>query len=98
MENFTLWQNTKLIFGKNTEDLVGEETKKHAKKILLHYGQSHIKKSGLKIKKAAIYGYGGVSGVAAYVLNNLGFISDLTQCINWILLKIISDIHTRPSE
>lgn len=47
MENFTLWQNTKLIFGKDTENIVGEETKNHAKKVLLHYGQSHIKKTGL---------------------------------------------------
>lgn len=47
MKNFTFHSPTKIIFGKNTEELVGAEVKKHSSKILLHYGQGSIKKSGL---------------------------------------------------
>ena len=34
--------------------------------------KSHIEKTALKIEKAIIYGNGGVSGVASYVLRNMG--------------------------
>ncbi|NMB10713.1 MAG: iron-containing alcohol dehydrogenase [Firmicutes bacterium] len=47
MENFTFHSPTKIIFGKNTEQQVGNETKRHATKVLLHYGGGSIKKSGL---------------------------------------------------
>ncbi len=47
MENFVYQNKTKIIFGKDTENLIGEETKKHSKKVLLHYGKNSIKKSGL---------------------------------------------------
>ena len=47
MENFEFLLKTKMIFGKNTQSDVGVETKKHGKKVLLHYGSGHIKKSGL---------------------------------------------------
>jgi alcohol dehydrogenase len=48
MKNFEMHLSTKLIFGKSKEDQVGEELIKHnAKKVLLHYGMSSIKKSGL---------------------------------------------------
>lgn len=47
MENFTYESKTKLLFGKDTEMAVGKEVKKYSKKILLHYGKNHIKKTGL---------------------------------------------------
>lgn len=47
MNNFTFQNPTKIIFGKNTVQLVGKETKKYGKKVLLHYGGGSIKKSGL---------------------------------------------------
>jgi len=47
MENFTYQCQTKIIFGKKTEDKVGEETEKFSNKILLHYGTGSIKKTGL---------------------------------------------------
>lgn len=47
MENFTYHNNTKIIFGKNTELDVGKEIKKYGNKILFHYGGGSIKKSGL---------------------------------------------------
>ena len=47
MENFTFQCQTNIIFGRNTEDKVGEETAKYAKKVLLHYGTGSIKKTGL---------------------------------------------------
>lgn len=47
MQNFEFLSPTKIIFGKDTEHKVGEETKNHADKVLLHYGGGSIKKSGL---------------------------------------------------
>ncbi|NMB46565.1 MAG: iron-containing alcohol dehydrogenase [Firmicutes bacterium] len=47
MENFTFHSPTKIIFGKDTEQQVGTEAKRHATKVLLHYGGGSIKRSGL---------------------------------------------------
>jgi len=47
MRDFTFFNPTKIIFGKEVQKVVGEETKKHGKKVLLHYGGGHIKTSGL---------------------------------------------------
>ena len=47
MDNFVFQCPTKIIFGKNTENEVGRETKRFSSKILLHYGGGSIKKSGL---------------------------------------------------
>jgi alcohol dehydrogenase YqhD (iron-dependent ADH family) len=47
MENFTFYNKTKIIFGRDKENQVGEETALYAKKILLHYGGGSIKSSGL---------------------------------------------------
>lgn len=68
MNNFTFQNSTKIIFGKNTENSVGEETKKYGSKVLLHYGGGSIKKYGLydkvmsSLKKAGleIFELGGV--------------------------------------
>ncbi|MDR4945217.1 iron-containing alcohol dehydrogenase [Neobacillus cucumis] len=47
MENFVFQNGTKLIFGKDTEKLVGQESVVYGKKLLLHYGGGSIKLSGL---------------------------------------------------
>jgi alcohol dehydrogenase YqhD (iron-dependent ADH family) len=47
MVNFTFKNETKIIFGKGTENGVGQEVKKYCDKVLIHYGKSSIKKSGL---------------------------------------------------
>jgi alcohol dehydrogenase YqhD (iron-dependent ADH family) len=47
MENFVHDRSSKIIFGKDTEDLVGKEVKRFTNKIMLHYGSGSIKKSGL---------------------------------------------------
>jgi hypothetical protein len=47
VKNFTFFNATKIIFGRSAEEKVGIETKKYADKVLLHYGGSSIKKSGL---------------------------------------------------
>jgi hypothetical protein len=46
MRNFVYHNTTKIIFGKGTEEEVGEYTKKHGSKVLLHYGGGSIKKYG----------------------------------------------------
>jgi len=45
--NFEFQCPTKIIFGKGTENQVGEEIKKYANRILFHYGGGSIKKTGL---------------------------------------------------
>lgn len=47
MKDFVFQCPTKIIFGKNKEDMVGSEVKQYSSKILLHYGGGSIKKSGL---------------------------------------------------
>jgi alcohol dehydrogenase len=47
MDNFEFKNTTKIIFGRRTENGVGAEIKKHAGKVLLHYGGGSVKKSGL---------------------------------------------------
>ncbi len=60
MQNFRFISPTQIIFGKGVQEHVGEETKKHGTKILLHYGGGHIKKTGLydevtdSLKKAGV--------------------------------------------
>ncbi|NLI90311.1 MAG: iron-containing alcohol dehydrogenase [Epulopiscium sp.] len=47
MENFVYQNTTKIIFGKDTESLVGKEMSGLGNKVLLHYGGGSIKRSGL---------------------------------------------------
>jgi len=48
MLNFELFTPTKVIFGKNTESQIGELIQKqNCKKVLIHYGSSSAKRSGL---------------------------------------------------
>ncbi|MFX3625687.1 MAG: iron-containing alcohol dehydrogenase [Ectobacillus sp.] len=47
MQDFVFHNSTKLIFGKDTEQLVGQESVIYGKKLLLHYGGGSIKQSGL---------------------------------------------------
>ena len=46
MQNFTFQNTTKIVFGKGTEEEVGEYTAQHGSKVLLHYGGGSIKKYG----------------------------------------------------
>jgi alcohol dehydrogenase YqhD (iron-dependent ADH family) len=47
MQNFVFQNSTKIIFGKDQEQLVGQESVSYGKKLLLHYGGGSIKRSGL---------------------------------------------------
>ncbi|MBO1512440.1 iron-containing alcohol dehydrogenase [Metabacillus bambusae] len=47
MQDFVFHNSTKLIFGKDKEQLVGQESVVFSKKLLLHYGGGSIKNSGL---------------------------------------------------
>jgi alcohol dehydrogenase YqhD (iron-dependent ADH family) len=47
MNNFVFHNATKILFGKDTENRVGEEIRPYSSKVLFHYGGSSIKKSGL---------------------------------------------------
>ena len=48
MQNFNYFTPTKIIFGKDTEQQVGELIQaQHCKKVLIHYGSQSAKKSGL---------------------------------------------------
>ena len=63
MENFTYSWPTRIIFGKGTEHKAGEQTAHFSKKILLHYGTGHIKKTGLYDKVAESLKKAGVEFV-----------------------------------
>lgn len=55
MNNFTYYTPTKVIFGKDTENQVGDMVKAQmCKKVLLHYGTGSVKRTGLldRIKKS----------------------------------------------
>jgi alcohol dehydrogenase len=47
LENFIFKNETKIIFGRGTENAAGKEVSKYGRKVLLHYGGGSIKKSGL---------------------------------------------------
>jgi alcohol dehydrogenase len=47
MQNFEYCNKTKIIFGKDTENQVGSETAKYAKRVLLHHSGNSSVKSGL---------------------------------------------------
>lgn len=47
MDNFVFHNYTKIIFGRGTENSVGEEIKRYGSRILLHYGGGSIKRNGL---------------------------------------------------
>lgn len=47
MQNFTYWNPTKLIFGKNQLEQLKAEVTSYGKKVLLVYGGGSIKKNGL---------------------------------------------------
>jgi len=47
MQNFEYCNKTKIIFGKDTENQVGSETAKYAKRVLLHHSGKSTVKSGL---------------------------------------------------
>jgi len=54
MQNFEYCNKTKIIFGKGTENQVGNETAQYAKKILLHHSGGFTVRSGLieKVKNS----------------------------------------------
>ena len=47
MLNFDFYSPARILFGKDTENRIGELLKPHCGKVLLHYGGGSIKKSGL---------------------------------------------------
>jgi len=47
LENFIYQNQTKIIFGRKTQDLAGKQSSEFAGRLLLHYGEGSIKKSGL---------------------------------------------------
>ncbi|MCK5129792.1 MAG: iron-containing alcohol dehydrogenase [Clostridiales bacterium] len=69
MDNFIYQNQTKIVFGKDTENMVGSLIAPTYKKVLLHYGGGSIKKSGLYDRVIASLEKSGVdyielSGVA----------------------------------
>ena len=68
MNNFTFYNPARIVFGKDTESQVGDLTKVHGSKVLVHYGGQSAKASGLldrvlkslKDANMTIYELGGV--------------------------------------
>lgn len=62
MNSFEFYTPTKIFFGKNTEELVGEQLKKRGcKKVLIHYGGGSVVKSGLLDRVKTSLSNAGVS-------------------------------------
>ena len=80
MLNDVFYNPTKVIFGKGSENGVGEEVARYAKKVLLHYGSKSAKKSGLidrvakSLKNAGVESFelGGVQANPKYSLTQEG--------------------------
>ncbi len=65
MINFTYYSPTRVIFGKGTENEVGQEIHRLGyKKVLVHYGSESAKKSGLLGRVEASLGKAGVQFVS----------------------------------
>ncbi|WP_066684018.1 iron-containing alcohol dehydrogenase [Christensenella intestinihominis] len=68
MDNDVFYNPTKVIFGKGTELLCGEEVAKYSDKVLLHYGSGSAERSGLlnrvraslRAANITVYELGGV--------------------------------------
>ena len=71
MQNFEFYSPVRLIFGKGTENTIGQTLKPHAKKVLLHYGGGSIKKSGLYDRVVASLKEAGVEYVEPGGARNL---------------------------
>ena len=63
MLNFSYYNPTRIIFGKDSISKVGKEVSKHAKKVLLHYGGGSIKKNGVYNKAIASLTEAGIEVV-----------------------------------
>lgn len=61
MNNDVYEQPTKVFFGQNVEELVGEEVAKYAERVLLHYGGQSAEKSGLLSRVRASLTNAGVA-------------------------------------
>lgn len=61
MDNFQFYNPTRIIFGKNTENKTAKEIKRYGgSRVLLHYGGSSIKKSGLYDKITQLLSEAGI--------------------------------------
>jgi alcohol dehydrogenase len=63
MDNFVFLNPTRIIFGKGTENQVGNAASEYSKKVLLHYGGGSIKQTGLYDKVVASLKKAGVEYV-----------------------------------
>ena len=63
MKNFEFQNPTKIIFGRGTEEKVGDEVAVYSKNILLHFGSGSIKASGLYDRVTASLKKAGVTWV-----------------------------------
>lgn len=63
MDNFVFQNPTKILFGRGSEEKVGEEVAAYSKKILLHFGGGSIKASGLYDRVTASLTKAGVTWI-----------------------------------
>lgn len=65
MNNFNYYTPTKVVFGKDTENQVGDLIKEyHGTKVLVHYGTGSVKRSGLLNRVYAALDVAGISYVS----------------------------------
>ncbi len=80
MLNFVYDNKTEIVFGKGTENEVGNYTKLYGKKVLLHYGRNSIKKYGLYDKV-----------ISSLKENNIDFVEDTKKNVLFLMLSFLKD-------
>jgi alcohol dehydrogenase YqhD (iron-dependent ADH family) len=93
MDNFVFHNTTKIIFGRGTESLVGEEAKGFAARVLIVYGGGSVKKTGLfdrvvdslKASGVSHFELGGVAPNPRLALVNEGIAICRTENIGLVL-------------
>ncbi len=78
---------------KNKDKLIGYNTDAYGFELAIKNG---IKKSGLEVKNAVVYGYGGVFNVAYHVLNSLGIEVSVTGRRQGAVDKINKKFNLKP--
>ena len=63
MENFEFRNPTKILFGRGTEEKVGDEVAAYSKNILLHFGGGSIRVSGLYDRVTASLKRAGITWI-----------------------------------
>ena len=104
MENFTLYNPTKLHFGQNIINDLAKTLGKYGKKVLLIYGKNSIKENGIYIKvisqlksmNAEVCEYSGIKSNP--VVEDVDFAARLSRNNNVDVVLAVGGVAAHPGE